>query len=104
MLNNNELRQDTGVVDRDGRKVFEGDTIILPYIDPTGKPHYDADDGRFLVEFKHGSFGIQTETMFNPLLDFMKTSNGDYISNHGNKVIYGDSIFKVISGLGDSDA
>ena len=33
-------------------------------------------------------FGYETETKFIPLMDWMETERGEYVSNCGNKVVY----------------
>ena len=44
-------------------------------------------------------FGYSSGIRFNPLEDFIMKEKGDYISNKGNKVIYGTFIGKVIGNI-----
>lgn len=75
------------VKDKFGYEVFEGDTIIFPYIDPMGNPSLEPDFETKVV-YKYGCLGYETKTKFIPLMNWMKTEEGKYIPNEGNKIIY----------------
>jgi hypothetical protein len=49
---------------------------------------HDEEDFRKEIVFKHGCYGYETQTGFEPLMNWMKTKRGDYVPNCGNKVIY----------------
>ena len=51
------------------------------------------------VKFKYGAFGIETKTKFIPLQEFLTKSEGEYISNAGNKVIYGRSTLAIVGNI-----
>ena len=75
------------IFDKNGIKVKIGDTIVFPYITPMGQVTDDEDFKKEVV-FKYGCFGYDTKTTFEPLMNWMYTDKGEYISNCGNKTIY----------------
>lgn len=77
----------SNIFDKNGIEVCNGDTLVFPYIDPMGKIN-DEEDFKKTVVFKFGCFGYETETKFIPLMDWMETERGEYVSNCGNKVVY----------------
>lgn len=76
----------SGIFDKNGIEVREGDVLVFPYIDPAGEltdePNFEA-----TVRFKHGCFGYDTETGFIPLMHWSKKEEGEYVPNCGNRVI-----------------
>jgi hypothetical protein len=77
----------SNIFDKNGIEVCNGDTLVFPYIDPMGKLH-DEEDFKKTVFFKYGCFGYETETKFIPLMEWMETERGEYVSNCGNKFVY----------------
>lgn len=87
----------TGIKDIDGEEIHENDIVSRLYLTPCGRLDEELDeDFRYKVEFKYGAFGVQTPTKFIPLIEYLKQTEGEYISNKGNVIIYGDSILKII--------
>lgn len=80
---------DSGIFDKNGKKVQIGDIIIFPYVDPMGNIHEDTPDFEAIVEFKHGCFGYTLHD-FSPLMEWSKKKKGEYIGNYGNKTIITD--------------
>ena len=76
------------IKDHEGQEIKVGDTIGLFYVDPVGNLHKDSIDRQYVVEFKYGTFGIQTRICFVPLMEFMTAKSGDYVPNYGNKMVY----------------
>lgn len=77
----------SGIFDKNGIEVKEGDTLIFPYVTPIGELTND-EDFRAKIVFKHGCFGYETEINFVPLFEWQLREKGDYVSNCGNKIIY----------------
>ena len=79
----------SGILDRNGVEVKEGDTLIFPWISPIGEisndPGFEAQ-----VVFKHGAFGVELKTEFVPLLNWLNRTKGEYVPNYGNKIELSD--------------
>lgn len=78
---------ESGIFDKNGIEIKEGDIIVFPYVDPKGRLTKD-ESFRKEVLFKYGCFGYETQIDFIPLFEWMKKKEGDYIPNKGNKNIY----------------
>jgi hypothetical protein len=76
----------SGIFDKNGEEVKEGDILIFPYVDPMGNVHEDSDAFEAEVKFRHGCFGYETETRFMPLFIWSKCETEEYIPNHGEKL------------------
>jgi len=91
--------QFTGLTDKNGKSSFEGDRITFPRYILGSK----VEDVEAVVTFKNGSFGIEYEHDFWPLLQFTEPveGSGHYVSNHG--VVYDEyvSTFVVIGNIHD---
>ena len=92
----------TKIKDYKGTTVKVGDLIALEYVTP-----YGGATGRYLedypykVLFRFGALCIATSTKYIPLIDYVETKQGDYVSNAGYKVKYdkkGRCSFKILSG------
>jgi hypothetical protein len=86
-MNNKISNMKSSIFDKNGIEVSKGDILAFPYITPVG----DMTEGegfREQVQFKYGCFGIETKTRYIPLMEWMITKQGEYVSNYGNKVVY----------------
>lgn len=92
------IMQFTGIVDRAGKEIYEDDIVSIPSIDPRGNIDYDTQDGRSIVRFENGCFGIMRRE-FMPLFDWMEKSAGEYIPNYGNATIYGKCVLLVVGNV-----
>jgi hypothetical protein len=77
----------SNILDKFGREVAIGDVIAFPYITPMGRLT-EEEDFRAEVKFKYGCYGYDTPTEFIPLMKWMKTEQGGYISNQGHRTVY----------------
>lgn len=90
----------SGIKDKHDKLIYEGDIITRLYVTPTGELTKDLDtDFVYEVKFKYGAFGVETKTKFIPLQEFLITSEGEYIPNAGNKVIYGRSTLAIVGNI-----
>lgn len=88
---------DSGVVDVNGCEILCGDTVAIPYIDPSGNVHKDTDDYKALVMFKHGAFGFVHNERFRPLMDYLERIGKKYVPNVGEvPELSNQSILRVV--------
>ena len=98
-IEHNECMQFTGLKDRNGKDIYESDIISIPYIDPMGGLHEDTKDGIFEVGFENGQF-VLYRTEAQPITNWCKREEGEYVSNYGNKtIIQNITILEVIGNL-----
>lgn len=82
--------------DLEGNELYEGDKIKLAYVDPFGRVHKEMLGGlTYEIRYKAGSYWLMTSPYDKipiPVIDYVERHEGDYISNYGNEIVYGDTV------------
>lgn len=86
------IEQFTGLHDKDGKEIYEGDVVGLPFVPPFGEVCTESLVGTGFIEFQYGQFvvvGGSPEPR--GLVGWCQKSRGEYIPNYGNRTIIEDT-------------
>jgi uncharacterized phage protein (TIGR01671 family) len=79
-----DLMEFVGLRDKGGKKIFEGDIVSVPYVNPIGQLDMATEDHKSIVLFENGGFKLTDYGDNQDISYWQERGQTKYISNYGN--------------------